>query len=140
LLYPRKFLVAAIDEIASPALLAMSATSSQKSHTDSLPYGPTLHTRAKHVDYADRLVSGHAWPRDLKNALDCARVGMADTARLDAYANMAGSRIDERFPRQFEFPGANSLNGTVGDIGLRHRSLPTAIPRSYNGQPNARRS
>jgi hypothetical protein len=45
---------------------------------------------------------------------------MANAASLDADADIAGLWVDQRFPCQFEFAGADGLNGSVGQFGIGH--------------------
>jgi hypothetical protein len=50
---------------------------------------------------------------------------MTNAAGLDADANVAGLRIDQRFAGQFEFARADCLNGLVSHFGAGHFFLHT---------------
>jgi hypothetical protein len=120
MLHSRELLVAAIYQVAAPALFATPAAATEKSHADALSHRPSLDTCAEHVDYAHRLMSGHPRPCNRKGALNRRRIGMANAASLDADADIAGLWVDQRFPCQFEFAGADGLNGSVGQFGIGH--------------------
>src|SRR5258708_454916 len=66
---------------------------------------------------------GHSRPRNRKHTLNRRCIGMANPAGLDAYADIAGLRIDKGLAGQFKFAGADGLNGSVGHFGFRHFSL-----------------
>src|SRR6266403_32697 len=127
MLHSRKLLVAAIHQVAAPALFATPATATQKSHADALSHRPSLDTCAEHVDYPHRLMSGHPGPCNGKHALNRRRIGMANAASLDAYADIPGLWVDQRFPCQFEFAGADCLNGSVGYFGIGHVFSPGCL-------------
>src|SRR5260370_21850346 len=98
MLYSRELLVAAIYQVAAPALFATPATTSEKSHADALSHLPSLDTCAEHVDYAHRLMSGHPRPCHPKGALNRRRIGMANAASLPAGAHIVGWWLDHRCP------------------------------------------
>jgi hypothetical protein len=105
MLHPRELLVAAIYQVAAPTLFAAAAAATEKSHADALSHRPSLDTCAEHVDYAHRFMSGHPRPCNRKHALDRRRIGMANAASLDADADIAGLRIDQRFRVSSSLPG-----------------------------------
>jgi hypothetical protein len=108
-----ELLVATIDKVATPAAIAMTATSTQKSNADALTDSPSLDTSPDHVDHTHSLMPRHARPHDRKHTLYRSRIRMTDTASLHTYADIAGFRIDQRFPSQFEFAAADRMNGLV---------------------------
>jgi hypothetical protein len=144
-LYPREILVAAIYKVATPASVAPPAVSAQISHADALSCGPSLDTGAEHIDHTDSLVSGHARPGDRKEALSRSRIGVANAASLDAYADIAGMRINEPLPGKLELARTDCLNGPVTYFGLGHLylsgfSLPLVSPGRYSPLSAAGRS
>src|SRR5258708_31178214 len=66
---------------------------------------------------------GRSRPRNRKHTLNRRCIGMANPAGLDAYADIAGLRIDKGLAGQFKFAGADGLNGSVGHFGLGHFPL-----------------
>src|SRR5258707_7260244 len=130
MLHSRELLVATIYQVAAPALFAPPATTTQKSHADALSHHPSLDTYAEHVDYTHRLMSGHPRTCNRKDSLNRRRIGMANAASLDAYADIPGLWVDQRFPCQFEFGGADCLNGSVGYFGMGHVFSPGCLTRS----------
>src|SRR5258705_3726854 len=70
MLHSGELLVAAIYQVAAPALFATPATTTEKSHADALSDRPSLDTCAEHVDYAHRLMSGQPRPCNRKAALN----------------------------------------------------------------------
>src|SRR5258707_11298937 len=130
MLYSRELLVAAIYQVAAPALFATPATTTEKSHADALSHRPSLDTCAEHVDYAHRLMSGYPRPCNRKHALNRRRIGMAKAASLDADADLAGLWFDQRFPCQFEFAAAAGLNGSAGQFGIGHVFSPGCLTGS----------
>jgi hypothetical protein len=130
MLHSGELLVAAIYQVAAPALFATPATATEKSHADALSNRPSLDTCAEHVDYSHRLMSGHPRPCNRKHALNRRRIGMANAASLDADADVAGLWVDQRFPCQFEFAGADGLNGSAGQFGIGHVFFPGCLTGS----------
>jgi hypothetical protein len=123
-LYPRELLVETTDKVTTPALLATPAAPAKKSYANALSYSPSLDARAEHVYYSHRFVSRNTRPRDRKHALDGSRIRVAYAACLNADADIAGSWINQRLSRQFEFPGTDGVNSLVGYV-VGHRVSPS---------------
>jgi hypothetical protein len=85
-----KFLVPAVDEIATAAELAIAAGAAKKPDTDALTARPALDTGTERIDPPDDLMTWDARPIDLKLALHCPGIGMTDPTRLDTDAHLAG--------------------------------------------------
>ena len=119
----RECLVLAAHEVAVAAVPTMPAAAAEKPYADALAGFPPLHTRADCVDATYRLVTGDTRPLDWKHSFDGAGVRMADPARLNANADMAGVRIQQWLLGQFQLTRANRLYSAIRRSGLRHRNL-----------------
>jgi hypothetical protein len=104
----------AIHEIAGAAELAVAAESVEKPDADALADRPSLHAVAERIYAADCLVTGYAWPVDREDAVDCAGIGVTYAAGFNANAQLAGTRVAERFGRQLQLAGSGGVNGPIG--------------------------
>ena len=86
------FLILAVHEITTTAKRAVAARAAKKSNTDPLTDGPTLDAGTQLVDSPNDLMAGDARPINRKESFHRAGIRVADSARLDADAHLAGSR------------------------------------------------
>src|SRR5580700_8835428 len=90
------FLVPAVHEIAISTELTVSAGAAEKSHAHALTNGPALDTGAKGIDSPDRFMPRNARPIDGKQTFHRTRIGMANSARLNANPHLTSRRLGHR--------------------------------------------
>ena len=93
MLNARVFLILAVDEVATSALFAVTATAGEEPDTHALAHTPTFDALAKGINHPDGLVARHPWPLDREYAVDRRSVRMTDAARLHANSHVAGARV-----------------------------------------------
>src|SRR5262250_1285882 len=109
----RVFLVTTVHEIAISTEFAITARASEEADTDALTNRPALDARAKGIDSPDHFVPRDARPADWKGGFHRAGIRVADSARLDANADLTGARIDQRFHYGFEFSRFRYLDSSI---------------------------
>src|SRR5258708_29578079 len=91
----RDFLIPAVHEVPFAAGPTEPAAPAEKAYADALADLPALRTRADHINAPYRLVTRDTRPVDRKRTFDSEGIRMADPARLNANADMAGLRIQQ---------------------------------------------
>src|SRR5262249_28357012 len=102
-----------VHEIAIAAEFAITARASEETDTYSLANCPALNTRAKGVDASDHFMSRYARPVDWKGPFHRAGIRVADTARLDLNAHLAGTGIHQRLHYVCEFSRFRYLDCSI---------------------------
>jgi len=108
------FLVPAVHKVTATAERAVAARAGKKSDTHPLTDSPTLDAGTQLVDSPNDLMAGDARPFDRKQAFYCASIRVADSARLDADAHLAGSGSLQCLLRQLKTPWADRLDRAIG--------------------------
>src|SRR5258708_1140415 len=112
-------LVLTAHEVAGAAGDAVSAAAAEKPHPDTLADCPALDAFTERIDPTDCLVAGHTRPLDGEHPFHGPGVRMANTAGLDADADVTWWRIKQRLLRQLPLAWADDLPCPIGSLGLR---------------------
>src|SRR5438105_4691510 len=111
--HARYRLVLAIDQVATPAGLAVAAVAAEPADADPIAHPPALHSVAQRVNDAGHFVSGHDGIGDTGEA-SVLGVGVA-------VADTAGLHPDARLPRI-----------ALRTLGARRRIIPAADPGDWH--------
>jgi hypothetical protein len=84
-----EFLIAAVYEVASAAVVAIAAGASEEADAHALPDDPALHLGTERFDPTDGFMAGYPRPVDWKRTLHGTGIRMAYAASLDAYPYVA---------------------------------------------------
>jgi hypothetical protein len=110
----RVLLIRTVDEVPRSAALAIPAIATEEADTHALVDVPAVYVFAQSVDPSDCLVA-----RDFRifdrewRSVDRGCVGMTDTARLYADADVASGGLSEQLLREFEATRAHYLYSAI---------------------------
>src|SRR6185295_1645353 len=116
-------LILTAHEVAAAAGDAVSAAAGEKPHADTLADCPAFDAFTERIQPTDRLVAGHTRPLYGEHPFHRAGVRMANTAGLDADADMTWRRIKQRLLGQLQLAWTDGLHCAIGRLGLRHFRL-----------------
>ncbi len=100
-------------KVSATALLAVTATSSEKSDADALPDTPALDARAEHVDHTDSLMARNAGPLDREYPLDRRSIRMTNAARFNTDTDVTLARLRQGLLGQLKFARSYRLHCSI---------------------------
>src|SRR5271169_3400424 len=112
-LHPGEALVYAVHEVAIAAVHTVPAAAAEEADADALAHRPTFDAFANHIDSSHRLVARHPRPLDRQYSLHRRGIRMAHATGLDAYADMARRRLEQRLYGQLQLAWTHCLDCTI---------------------------